>query len=88
MDKAGRHKCRGEGWRCFFFPSWIRVFDSFDELADHPLFDFTAPSQLGIRAFHLDRNAATDGDFVVRDLKEFMARILSDPHRSHPREVG
>ena len=57
-------------------------------VGDHLLFDFTAPSQLGIRAFHLDRSAATDGDFVVRDLKEFMTRMRSDRHKSRPREVA
>jgi putative hydrolase of the HAD superfamily len=57
-------------------------------VGDHRLFDFAAPSQLGITAFHLDRTAASDGDFVVRDLKEFMARILSDHHRSRPKEVA
>ncbi len=46
-------------------------------VGDHRLFDFTAPSQLGIRALHLDRNAPADGDFVVRDLKEFMTKIRS-----------
>lgn len=44
-------------------------------VGDHELFDFAAPSQLGIRAFHLDRTAASDGAFVVRDLWEFMARL-------------
>lgn len=45
-------------------------------VGDHRLFDFAAPSRLGIRAFHLDRTARADGDFVVRDLREFMSRIL------------
>jgi putative hydrolase of the HAD superfamily len=44
-------------------------------VGDHHLFDFTAPSQLGIRAYHLDRSAAANGDFVVRDLTEFMSRV-------------
>jgi len=57
-------------------------------VGDHPLFDFTAPSQLGIRAFHLDRKAATDGDFVVRDLKEFMTKIRSDHRQFRPKEVA
>ena len=52
-------------------------------VGDHRLFDYTAPSQLGITAFHLDRNAATDGDFVVRDLKEFMNKIRSG-HQEPP----
>jgi HAD superfamily hydrolase (TIGR01493 family) len=47
-------------------------------VGDHLLFDYTAPMQLGIRAFHLDRNATTVGDFVVHDLKEFMTRIHPD----------
>lgn len=57
-------------------------------VGDHALFDYTAPSQLGIRAFHLDRSATADGDFVVRDLREFMARIHPDGHRSAAREVA
>ncbi len=44
-------------------------------VGDHQLFDFAAPSRLGIRAFHLDRTARDGGDFVVRDLREFMSRI-------------
>jgi 2-haloalkanoic acid dehalogenase type II len=47
-------------------------------VGDHPLFDFAAPSQLGIRAFHLDRNATVDGNHVVRNLKEFMTRMRSN----------
>ena len=50
-------------------------------VGDHELFDFAAPSQLGIRAFHLDRTAASGGGFVVRDLREFMARIGADDQR-------
>lgn len=46
-------------------------------VGDHVLFDFTAPRELGIRAFHLDRSATADGDFVVRDLREFAAKIAS-----------
>jgi HAD superfamily hydrolase (TIGR01493 family) len=56
-------------------------------VGDHHLFDFVAPSQLGIRAFHLDRTATTDGDFVVRDLKEFMAKVHPDRRKSGAREV-
>ncbi len=51
-------------------------------VGDHQLFDFSAPSRLGIRAFHLDRTAAADSDFVVRDLKEFMSRIHPDDSRA------
>ena len=47
-------------------------------VGDHPVFDDIAPSRLGIMAFHLDRNAVADGDFVVRDLTEFMTRIHLD----------
>ena len=57
-------------------------------VGDHLLFDYTAPSQLGIRAFHLDRSAATDGDFVVRDLKQFMARIRPDRRQSGVKGVA
>lgn len=47
-------------------------------VGDHRLFDFAAPSQLGIKAFYLDRNVTSPGDFVVRDLKEFMAKMRSN----------
>ncbi len=57
-------------------------------VGDHPLFDFVAPSQLGIRAFHLDRNATADGDFVVRDLKEFMTKVHPDRRQSGAKEVA
>ena len=57
-------------------------------VGDHLLFDYTAPSQLGIRAFHLDRSAATDSDFVVRDLKQFMARIRPDRRQSGAKGVA
>ncbi|HWR71076.1 MAG TPA: hypothetical protein VN415_08470, partial [Dehalococcoidia bacterium] len=62
--------------------------DEMAHVGDHPLFDYTAPSQLGIRAFHLDRNGAVDGDFVVRDLKEFMRRIHPDRRQSGAKEVA
>ena len=62
--------------------------DEMAHVGDHPLFDYTAPSQLGIRAFHLDRNGAVDGDFVVRDLKEFMSRIHPDRRQSGAKEVA
>jgi putative hydrolase of the HAD superfamily len=51
-------------------------------VGDHPLFDYTAPTQLGITAFHLDRSATTDGEFVVRDLRQFMDRICRDRGKS------
>ena len=57
-------------------------------VGDHPLFDFTAPSRLGIRAFHLDRNATADGDFVVRNLKEFMTKIQPERRAPGAREVA
>jgi HAD superfamily hydrolase (TIGR01493 family) len=57
-------------------------------VGDHRLFDYTAPSQLGIRAFHLDRNATTVGDFVVRNLKEFMTKIHPARRRSGAKEVA
>ena len=57
-------------------------------VGDHLLFDFTAPRQLGIKAFHLDRSAATDGDFVVRNLKEFMTRIRPSRHKTGREEVA
>lgn len=46
-------------------------------VGDHRLFDFEAPAGLGIMAFHLDRASVTGGEFVVRDLREFMTRVRS-----------
>jgi GMP/IMP 5'-nucleotidase len=57
-------------------------------VGDHLLFDYTAPSRLGIRAFHLDRKATVDGDFVVRDLKEFMTRIYPERRESGAGQVA
>ncbi|MDM7999936.1 MAG: HAD family hydrolase [Dehalococcoidia bacterium] len=53
-------------------------------VGDHPLFDYVAPRRLGIRAFHLDRSAISDGDFVVRNLREFMARVRYGDCQSDP----
>ena len=52
-------------------------------VGDHHLFDFTAPSRLGIKAFYLDRSAEGDGDFVVRDLRQFMNKMRSSRRSSH-----
>ena len=37
--------------------------------------DFNAPRKAGVRAYHLDRAAEESEEFVVKDLKEFKARI-------------
>ena len=46
-------------------------------VGDHRRFDFTAPRELGIRAFYLDRQGKEEGDSVVHDLWEFCRRLRS-----------
>lgn len=50
-----------------------------EELAhvgDHEEFDYHAPRQLGVRAYHLDRTGALSGEDVVHDLGEFASKLL------------
>ena len=44
-------------------------------VGDHRQFDFTVPRELGIRAFHLDRQGKETGEFVVHSLSEFCQRV-------------
>jgi len=44
-------------------------------IGDHLHFDFTAPRQLGVTAFLLDREGKEEGDFVVHNLREFWQKI-------------
>lgn len=46
-------------------------------VGDHRLFDFTAPQELGIRAFYLNRGGNEKGDFIVKDLREFRDKLHS-----------
>ena len=45
-------------------------------VGDHIEFDYQAPKQLGVAAYHLDRSGELNGEDVVHDLKEFAARLL------------
>jgi 2-haloalkanoic acid dehalogenase type II len=56
-------------------------------VGDHFLFDFTAPSQLGIEAFYLDRSAVAGAGSTVRDLKEFMYKVSPDHRPTRPGEM-
>lgn len=46
-------------------------------IGDHRLFDFTAPKELGIKAFYLDRKGEKEGRFVVRNLSDFRDKLRS-----------
>jgi len=45
-------------------------------VGDNRQFDFDIPQQLGILAFHLDRNGQTPGTESVNSLKQFQSRLL------------
>ncbi|MGD0803711.1 MAG: HAD family hydrolase [Candidatus Bathyarchaeia archaeon] len=45
-------------------------------VGDHAEFDYTAPKQLGVEAYHLDRSGELRGVDVVHDLNEFAERLL------------
>jgi putative hydrolase of the HAD superfamily len=45
-------------------------------IGDHEEFDYRAPKQLGVKAYHLDRTKQLKGEFVVHDLNEFADRLL------------
>ena len=47
----------------------VHVGDSWD-------FDFVAPSEIGIRAFYLDRRGTCQGPQVVTSLQEFLGRVI------------
>ncbi len=44
-------------------------------VGDHFEYDYQVPRRVGIRAFYLDREGRTSGEFVVRDLREFRERL-------------
>ena len=46
-------------------------------IGDHRHFDFTAPRQLGVTAFFLDREGKEEGSFIVHNLREFWHKIHS-----------
>ena len=46
-------------------------------VGDHRQFDFTVPQELGIKAFHLDRQGKETGEFVVHSLREFCEKLKS-----------
>ncbi|MCX6000445.1 MAG: HAD family hydrolase [Chloroflexi bacterium] len=46
-------------------------------VGDHRHFDFTAPQELGMTAFYLDRQGKETGEFVVHSLVEFCRRLGS-----------
>jgi len=46
-------------------------------VGDHFEFDYRIPRAVGIQAFHLDRSARQDGEFILRDLRELEEKIDS-----------
>ena len=53
-------------------------------VGDHLKFDYEAPRQLGIHAYHLDRSGEAVGDYGVHDLEEFERRIAMVEKRLKP----
>ena len=49
--------------------------DSLAHVGDHRQFDYVAPRELGVRAWHLDRSETSSGEDMVRSLEEFEARL-------------
>jgi FMN phosphatase YigB (HAD superfamily) len=50
-----------------------------EELAhvgDHEEFDYKAPKQIGVKAYHLDRTGQLTGEDVVYNLNDFASRLL------------
>ena len=45
-------------------------------VGDHPEFDYRAPKLLGVEAYHLDRSRELNGEDIVRDLNDFVERLL------------
>jgi HAD superfamily hydrolase (TIGR01493 family) len=44
-------------------------------VGDHYEFDYRVPRALGIQAFHLDRSARKDGEFILRDLRDLEEKL-------------
>ena len=52
--------------------------DQIIHVGDHFEFDYLIPQNLGIRSFYLDRKGEKKGTNIVKDLKEFEKKLLSD----------
>ena len=52
--------------------------DQIIHIGDHFEFDYLIPQKLGIRSFYLDRKGEKKGTNIVKDLKEFEKKLLSD----------
>ena len=52
--------------------------DQIIHIGDHFEFDYLIPQKLGIRSFYLDREGEKKGPYIVKDLKEFEKKLLSD----------
>jgi len=44
-------------------------------IGDHKEFDYLIPRKMGVISFYLDREGKEEGEFIVRDLKDFHERI-------------
>lgn len=44
-------------------------------VGDNWIFDFVIPREIGIKSFYLNRKEEMGGEYVVRDLKEFMKKL-------------
>ena len=47
-------------------------------VGDDLCFDFVVPSELGIKAFHLDRTGESSGNLVIHSLKELGKRVTGE----------
>ena len=44
-------------------------------IGDHKEFDYLIPRKMGVTCFYLDREGKEEGEFVVKDLKDFQKKI-------------
>lgn len=51
--------------------------DEMVHVGDHRHFDYVAPREFGITAYYLDREGKEEGEFVVHNLSDFSARLVS-----------